>query len=116
MSGLYVGAALASQTAKVEPKWVRSTLVYKLADGRKVVVSMEPDDEGGHHSSVALNGKTLDGPEVDPDGDLDVLYAPTGIPFAELMRARHEVFEQFLRDEGHRAEAENERSIRWRSR
>lgn len=97
-------------TPTVAPKWVRSTLVYKLDDGRKVVVSVEPDDEGGHNSHVSLDGKALDGPDVDPEADLSVLYAPTGIPFAELMRARTEVHERHCRDEEN--DRENHRLFR----
>lgn len=93
----------------VSQRWVRGAVHLKLNDGRKVVVAVE-EDEDGAHTKLRLDGRLLD--SDDPEADYSDVYAPVGLPTEVLMAIRWEVFEQHLRDEGHREEAEREDFMR----
>ena len=95
----------AEKAAKVEitsRRWVGGAMHLKPNDGRKVVVAVE-EDEDGAHTKLRLDGELLD--SDDEDADFSDVYAPVGLPIDVLMAIRWEVFDQYLRDEGHRDEA-----------
>lgn len=93
----------------ISRRWVCGAVHLKLNDGHKVVVAVE-EDEDGAHTKLRLDGKLLD--SDDGDANFSDVYAPVGLPIDVLMAIRWEVFDQHLRDEGHREEAEREDFLR----
>lgn len=81
-----------------EVEHAHSTSLW-LDSGKRIVIGLEDDGEGGTHAAVFFDGVRLDGPEHDGEASLRDLYAVTGVDFDALMLSRARVFDRHLAQE-----------------
>ena len=77
-----------------------------LDSGARISIAVERDDEGEDHTILRIDGKAL--VSEDPEASLADVYAPTGLEWTLLRDCMDEVFQQWLRDELHLKDAQDE--------